>query len=437
MIKNKKTLFALLLLAVPAVFSAQTNGCNSPYSRYGLGALSDQSEGASKAMGGLSQGIRNSKQINFLNPASYSAVDSLTFLFDVGLSLYNNNLNYGGQKINAKNTTFDYMTVAFRAWKNVGMSIGLIPFSSIGYDFSTTTPMEDIDGLGEKSSTIAYKGDGGLHQVYYGIGFSPIKNLSIGANASYLWGDYSHSVVASYSETAIYSLARYYKADLSTYKLDLGLQYGLQLNKNNRLTIGATYGLGHKIASPALFINQKLNSNTVVSGDTSSVSNAFELPHTFGLGLAWASGDKFVVGADYSCQLWSKAKFPQLSNSNVFDSQTGAFSDRHKITIGGEYLPNVNSIHYGGHIRYRAGFSYTSPYAKINGSEGANTYAVTFGVGLPIMNTYTKRNHPVINISAGWEHVKPKVAGLITENYLRLSIGLTFNEKWFQKWKVE
>lgn len=27
--------------------------------------------------------------------------------------------------------------------------------------------------------------------------------------------------------------------------------------------------------------------------------------------------------------------------------------------------------------------------------------------------------------------------GMITENYLRFSIGLSFNERWFMKWKAE
>ena len=435
MINNKKKIFVLAFTAISGVLMAQTNGSNSPYSRYGLGSLLDQSEGASKGMGGLALGMRDSKQINFLNPASYSAIDSLTFLFDVGVTLQNNNLNYGGQKINAKNSSFDYMNMAFRAWKGVGMSVGLMPFTSIGYDFSSTSPMEDLDGFGEKTSTITYKGNGGLHQIYYGIGAKPLKNLSLGANVSYLWGDYSHSIVASYSETSIYSLARYYTADISTYKLDFGLQYSLPVSSKDLITVGATYGLGHGIGSSAMLINQKLNSSTVQNADTTTIDNAFELPHTFGVGLTWKHTEKFTLGIDYTCQLWGKTKFPSLSNGNQFSTSSGSLSNRHKITIGGEYLPNINSIHYAGHIRYRAGFSYTSPYAKVNGTNGADTYAATIGLGLPLMTKWSNRS--VLNIAAGWEHVKPKAAGLITENYIRLSIGLTFNESWFMKWKVK
>ena len=56
-------------------------------------------------------------------------------------------------------------------------------------------------------------------------------------------------------------------------------------------------------------------------------------------------------------------------------------------------------------------------------------------MGLPVINFHNNRS--IVNISAQYEHVKPKFAGMITENYLRLCIGLSFNERWFMKWKVE
>jgi hypothetical protein len=38
-------------------------------------------------MNGVGLGLRPHNPINYLNPASYSAVDSLNFIFDAGLSL--------------------------------------------------------------------------------------------------------------------------------------------------------------------------------------------------------------------------------------------------------------------------------------------------------------------------------------------------------------
>ena len=99
-----------MLLAMATLYApAQTNGSNSPYSRFGLGSLKDQSQGFNKAMSGVALGFRDGNRINMQNPASYSAIDSLSFIFDVGLTLQNVNFKSGGNSINAHNTTLDYI----------------------------------------------------------------------------------------------------------------------------------------------------------------------------------------------------------------------------------------------------------------------------------------------------------------------------------------
>ena len=73
---SRKILYSLLLAAtqiLPA--TAQTNGTNSPYSRFGLGTLDDQSQGFNKAMSGLGIGLHAGNRVNMLNPASYAVAD--------------------------------------------------------------------------------------------------------------------------------------------------------------------------------------------------------------------------------------------------------------------------------------------------------------------------------------------------------------------------
>ena len=48
-----------------------------------------------------------------------------------------------------------------------------------------------------------------------------------------------------------------------------------------------------------------------------------------------------------------------------------------------------------------------------------------------------RNNRSILNLAVQYERVKPQFSGMVTENYLRFSIGLTFNERWFMKWKVE
>ncbi|MBR6539358.1 MAG: hypothetical protein IKT76_05840, partial [Bacteroides sp.] len=92
MIKNRHIFLVLVLALLSGVAMAQNN-TNSPYTRYGFGQLTDPGSGNSKAMGGVAYGLRDKSQVNFANPASYSAVDSLTFIFDGGLALQNTNFS--------------------------------------------------------------------------------------------------------------------------------------------------------------------------------------------------------------------------------------------------------------------------------------------------------------------------------------------------------
>ena len=119
MINYKRLISASILLTVTGLAVAQTS-TNSPYTRYGFGQLADQNFGNSKAMGGIAYGLRNGYQINASNPASYTAIDSLTFLFDAGMTLQNANFKDGNVKTNAKNSSFDYLAMQFRLWKKNG-----------------------------------------------------------------------------------------------------------------------------------------------------------------------------------------------------------------------------------------------------------------------------------------------------------------------------
>ena len=116
MTRFRQTLLVLLLTILSGATVAQNN-TNSPYTRYGYGQLADHGSGNSKAMGGIAYGLRDKYQTNFANPASYTAVDSLTFMFDGGISMQNTNFSDGVVKMNAKNSSFDYITMQFRCQK--------------------------------------------------------------------------------------------------------------------------------------------------------------------------------------------------------------------------------------------------------------------------------------------------------------------------------
>ena len=167
-----------------------------------------------RGMNGLAYGLREPNQVNYLNPASYSSVDSLTFVFDVGVSLQLTNFEENGKKVNARNADFEYAVATFRAARHLGVSFGILPFSNVGYSYSNTQRVNEMPSptSANTSYTNSYTGEGGLHQIYLGAGWEPFRGFSIGANLSYLWGNYTRSVVNSYSDAYVNTLSKKYTA---------------------------------------------------------------------------------------------------------------------------------------------------------------------------------------------------------------------------------
>ena len=423
MVGFKHTLCALLLTMVTGMAIAQNN-TNSPYTRYGYGDLSDQSFGNSKAMGGIAFGLRDGAQINPLNPASYTAIDSLTFLFEGGVSLQNMNVSGGGVKLNAKNSSFDYLAMQFRLHPRIAMSVGLLPFSNVGYSVSDS---KDENGV---SQTRSFTGDGGLHQLYGGIGVKVLKNLSLGVNASYFWGDITRTRTIIYPATSeSYSYVQQIGVSVSDYKLDFGAQYTQELSKKHSVTIGAVFSPKHKLNNDYTITTQASTTNS------NDLDATLELPNMFGVGFTYNYDRRLTVGVDYSLQQWSKAKFGVAATDDatrVEFEETYAYNDRHKISVGAEYIPNLIGRSYLSHIKYRLGAYYTTPYYKIDGKKAAREYGVTAGFGLPV-----PRSRSILSISGQFVRVSGQETNFVNENIFRVSIGLTFNERWFFKRRVE
>ena len=423
MVGFKHTLCALLLTMVTGMAIAQNN-TNSPYTRYGYGDLSDQSFGNSKAMGGIAFGLRDGAQINPLNPASYTAIDSLTFLFEGGVSLQNMNISGSGVKLNAKNSSFDYLAMQFRLHPRIAMSIGLLPFSNVGYSVSDSKVDNGV------SQTRSLTGDGGLHQLYGGIGVKVLKNLSLGVNASYFWGDITRTRTIIYPATSeSYSYIQQMGVSISDYKLDFGTQYTLDFNKKHSMTIGAVFSPKHKLNNDYTVTTQVSTTNS------NNLDATLELPNTFGVGFTYNYDKRLTVGADYSLQQWSKTKFGVNTSDDAVRedfNETYTYCNRHKVSVGAEYIPNLMGRSYLSHIKYRLGAYYTTPYYKIGGKEATREYGVTAGFGLPV-----PRSRSILSISGQFVRISGQESAFVNENIFRVSIGLTFNERWFFKRRVE
>ena len=152
---------------------------SSPYSRFGLGDLTTQFLPVFNSLGG-GVAIYNDKIINPYSPATYTAFKPNSFLFSTGVSHNMISINSLSETQLVNNTSLSHIIIACPINKRIGASAGIIPFSSIGYTLNSRDEFYNAD--------MFYYGDGGISKVYLGGALKLHDNLSLGINASYLFG---------------------------------------------------------------------------------------------------------------------------------------------------------------------------------------------------------------------------------------------------------
>ena len=152
--KNKNLLIFLILILS---FSAVSQEINSPYSRFGLGYMKGKNENTTlMGMGGISIGVSDPTMINPANPASYGVFDSTSFIFEIGIKGNITGLKTDLQSETSTYVTLNYIMFGFPVTKWWKSSLGMLPYSQIGYDVIVYIPVEgfsnvinEIEGDGE------------------------------------------------------------------------------------------------------------------------------------------------------------------------------------------------------------------------------------------------------------------------------------------------
>jgi hypothetical protein len=387
-----------------------------------MGDLTPYSFGRTTGMGGASLASRYNQQINTSNPASYTAIDSLSFLFEFGIdSRFSKFQNDVGSN-NTNDVNFQYFAMSFQINNKIATSLGLVPFSNMGYN------VDVYENLGEYVGNILtqYYGVGTVSNAYLGLAIEPIKNVSIGANLNYLFGKLTHNAEVYFLDGSdFYGIQQYGDYRLRDFGLDFGLQWTIPIKNDQHLVIGAV--LENKPEYTTVFseITQKnLNIGNSLDQDTISFEgsdkNAVEFPMTFGGGISYVKDNSLEINVDYFHQSWSKAKFNETKSKFL--------TDLNKFAIGAEWVPNKFSIRsYLSRVAYRVGMRYEETYLLLNNQQ-INDFGISFGVGLPVYRSKT-----TINVAAEIGRRGTKDHGLILENYAKLNLSLSLHDVWFIK----
>ncbi len=421
-VKTRLSLTFLLLCGTLAL-SAQVR-IASPYSRYGLGDLSDVNNAWNLSMGQSSYALRNPLHINFGNPASYTAFDSLSFLFEGGFSTEFVNLTSNLESTSRNYASVGYLNIGFpvtRWWKT---QIGLLPFSDVGYNVGT---IETKEVVGDIIHT--YTGDGGINRFMWGNGFKIFKNLSIGFNVSYMFGNIDIASNVVYPDSLYYANLKVENfITMSDIYLDYGIQYYGKFKNGLEFTAGAIFAANAKMSSRADYLARTFflsTTNVEYIKDTVAMGNKYKgdilIPMIAGGGFSIGKPDKWIATIDGKWQNWSKFTAFGMSDSLV---------DSYRICGGAEFIPDIGNYNsYFKRIRYRVGFQYQGTYLSLRGKQ-LNEFSGSLGFGLPLRGTRT-----MLNLGAQIGTRGTTAENLIRETYFKFILGFSIHEKWFVKKK--
>jgi len=411
-------------LIVPAflfftLISFAQQGTSSPYSFYGIGDVKFKGTAENRAMGGLTI-YSDSIHLNFQNPASYTNLKLTTF--SLGGTYLTTDLSTNSQSEKARRTAMDYLAVGLPLGK-FGVGFGLMPYSSVGYNIQSYKAATATDTQEIKQ----FSGTGGINKVFFGVGYTLTKKWSLGLDYSYNFGKIE-TYSFRYKEGLQYGAREKNLSDISGGTLTAGVTFNTPINKQVNGFASLTYSPDSKLSS-ANFRNiatiqySSMGAEIIVQSSDVDVDNtSMTLPSKLAVGFGIGQNKKWMLGTEITFQKSSNMgnRFNDINNVN--------YENATRYSLGGFFIPNYNSFSkYYQKIVYRGGLRYENTGLIIN-KTSIKDYAVTAGLGLPIIGVFSN-----INIGLEYGQRGTTSAGLIQENYTNFTIGLSLNDKWFQK----
>ena len=425
-----KLLFLAFLLLATGVVSAQTA---SPYSRYGLGFVRTTGFSANRGFAELSGGYASTANINFTNPASYSALALTTF--EIGANIDIVNIKAKDSTYRTANGSISHVAIGVPLKRGKwGMSFGLLPFSNMNYTFKQAGNDSSFGGFEN-----IYRGFGSLYQVYVGMG-AQFKGFSFGVNAGYLFGKLEYAKYALFPD----SVGALNSRNISFYKVNgfiynAGVQYRYVLKKRTRenelkqdiiLTVGV-FGSSQMPMRTRLTnywerFYYATDGSTFVLDTVSSIKDArskITLPFHIGGGFTVGNEANWLVGADFRYGNWSSFS-SELNNDQL--------ADNWRVMIGTQITPNIESRKAAGKIQIKLGGYYGQSEVMYSGQKLAEAGG-TIGFGLPVWRKAIAR----INITGDFGSRGFNATNAITENYYRINLAFVLNDTWFIKRKFD
>lgn len=407
-----------LILIVSILFSTLSmaqEGTSSPYSFYGLGQTTFKGTVENQSMGGISI-YADSIHVNLQNPAAYGKLRLTTYTLAGTHSVSNSSGQEGSAS--SSSTSLDYLAIGLPAGR-FGFGFGLLPYTSVGYNIFSVDEAEGVE--------TRFSGSGGLNKVFLSAGYELTENLSLGVDVNYNFGIIENKNI-HIRDGIQYGSREINESRLQGFDFKFGVNYQQMLSDRLEFRGSAVYSPENNLASE----NERELATVAVLSDGQEALFDFRnisvddsemtMPSEYTLGAGIGSPRKWFLGVEYA-----NAEASEFNNRS-FASDGASYSSASKYRVGGFYIPDYSSLtSYFSRVVYRGGFRMEESGLNLNG-EAINEFGISFGVGLPAGRYFS-------NANLGFEYGKRGTtnAGLIQEEFFKLSISLSLNDRWFVK----
>lgn len=415
---NKFGIYILFFLLITGEVSLAQQTTSSPYSRFGMGDLNSQFSSVFNSLGGGGYAINDSKIINPFSPASYSSYESNSFLFSTGINNETIDIQSLTDNQTVNNLSLSHILFGFPLTKKIGSSFGIIPFSSIGYSMQNRDDMFGADML--------YDGDGGISKVYFGSSLDLHQYLSVGANASYLFGGLNRRKRLVFDDETIFNSRSNSLINIKGIYYEFGAVFSKKIDDNNSqisISINTSNNTNVDAKRTNLVETFEYSGTNEIVKDTfvnSVEKGSMILPKYTNLGLAY-SLDKWLFVFDYSTQNWSDYELFEESDS---------LTNSQRISGGLQYTPDISSVNqFYKRCHYRVGLALNTTPLQINNTQ-LEDKSISFGIGIPI-----KKNKSTYDISLILGQRGTTSNNLLKENYVKIGLSMSFEGIWFVKQK--
>lgn len=426
----KKIVIIILCFAAAGAYAQ--DGTVSPYSYFGIGELRSVRTVENQMMGGIAM-YGDSIHVNLNNPAAYGNL-GVRVGEDFGMTVYTAGISYKQLRLKSateqENTSvanLDYLSIAMALKEGLGIGFGITPFSAVGYNIVS-------ESINDNNARVvnAFDGTGGLNRVYFSVGYKVLKDLSIGATVNFNFGTLENNRLQTV-ENVQFGAKDDRTSRINGVDFNYALNYTPKINDKYRLYTSVRVNTQGNLSSRN---TQRIGSISTVNGQEIEIidvdlaarglaNTGLKIPTSTTVGLGIGEDMKWFLGAEYSRQGLSSFTNEFLEFDNL------VYQDASSIAFGGFFVPDRNSFSgYLKRITYRAGARFEKTGMVVNSTEIDN-FGITFGVGLPLTGSFS-------NLNLGFEVGKRGTidAGLIEENYFKVNVGLSLNDLWFRKRKI-